>query len=282
MTQAEIMEAVQFQCELRGVSEKTRKNYTLYARLYQEHFGKSADELGIAELQQYLHHLLTVRGHKKASVDTANGALRFLYRRVLDQPLDYEKIPRIQKSKPLPDILTREEIITLLDAAGTLRNRCLLMTAYSAGLRVSEVVRLRVQDVDSEKMQLFIQASKGEKERFAMLSQSTLEALREHWKFSRPQEYLFYPRYHKERHLGVAAVQKIFGQAKVRAGIAKHVSMHTLRHSFATHLLEDGASIFHIKQLLGHARISTSCVYLHLLSISEMQIQSPLDKLLHE
>lgn len=282
MTQAEILEKVQFQCELRGVSDKTQKNYLLYVRLYQEHFGKAADELGITEFQQYLHHLLTARGHKKSSVDTANGALRFLYRRVLDKPLDYEKIPRIQKSKPLPDILTREEIVALLDAAGTLRNRCLLMTAYSAGLRVSEVARLRVQDVDSQKMQLFIQASKGEKERFAMLSQNTLEALREHWKFSRPREYLFYPRYHKERHLGVAAVQKIFGQARVRAGITKDVSMHTLRHSFATHLLEDGARVFHIKELLGHARISTSCVYLHLLSISEMKVQSPLDKLLHE
>ena len=282
MTQAEVLEKVRFQCELRGTSDKTRKNYLLYARLYQEHFGKSADELGLSELQQYLHHLRTVRGQKKSSVDTANGALRFLYRRVLEIPLDYEKIPRIQKSRPLPDILTREEIVALLDAAGTLRNRCLLMTAYSAGLRVSEVARLRVQDVDSEKMQLFIQASKGEKERFAMLSQNTLAALRKHWKFSRPQEYLFYPRYHKERHLGVAAVQKIFGEAKERAGITKHVSTHTLRHSFATHLLEDGASLFHIKQLLGHARISTSCIYLHLLAISEMQVQSPLDKLLHE
>lgn len=282
MTQTEILEQTRFQCELRGVSPKTKKNYLLHTRLFQEHYGKPADELGTPEIQQFLHHLRMERGYKKASVSTVNGALRFLYRRVLDIPLDYEKIPRLRHPRPLPDIFTREEIRLLLDSAGTPRNRCILMLAYSAGLRVSEVAALRVRDIDSEKMQIFIAASKGEKERYAILSPDALELLRQVWKATRPQEYLFYPRYHKERHLGVAAVQKIFGEAKTRAGITSDVSMHSLRHSFATHLLEDGASIYHIKQLLGHSSISTTCIYLHLVAISGMNLKSPLDKVLHE
>lgn len=282
MTQAEILEKVQFQCELRGLSRSSAKNYQLYARLYQEHFEKPADELGIGDFQQYMHYLRVERGYKKASVSVVNGALRFLYRRVLEIPLDYDKIPRLNTPKPLPEVLTREEVKQLVEHTNTLRNRCLLMTAYSAGLRVSEVAALRVQDIDSAKMQIFIQASKGGKERFAILSPNTLELLRKCWKETRPREYLFYPRYHKERHLTVAAVQKIFGETKARAGITKHVTMHSLRHSFATHLLEDGAGIYQIKQLLGHSKITTCCIYLHLLAISEMNVQSPADKLFDE
>lgn len=282
MTQAEILEQTSFQCELRGVSQKTRQNYLLHTRLFQEHSGKSADALGVEEIQQFLHHLRTERGYKKSSVSTVNGALRFLYRRVLDIPLDYEKIPRMRHPRPLPEIFTREEIKALLDSTHTLRNRCILMTTYSAGLRVSEVAALRVQDIDSEKMQIFIQASKGEKERYAILSPDTLELLRKVWKATRPQEYLFYPRYHKERHLTVAAVQKIFNEAKAKAGITKHLTVHSLRHSFATHLLEDGVSIYHIKELLGHSKITTTCSYLHLVAISSMKVQSPLDKVLHD
>lgn len=212
-------------------------------------------------------------------MDVVNSALRFLYRRVLETPLDAEKIPRYGKSRRLPDILSREETLRLFDSAGNFRNKCILMTAYGAGLRVGEVASLRVSDIDSKKMQIFVHAGKGEKDRFALLSQVNLELLREYWKAYRPNGWLFYPRYHKERHLGIRAIEKIFDQALTGAGIPKDVTMHTLRHSFATHLLEDGADLFSIKELLGHSRVATACVYLHMVSAARMGVISPLDKM---
>lgn len=279
MTREEILEKVQFQGELRGLSAKTQYNYYLYIRQYQNYYDKPADELTISDVQGYLHYLRMERRLTKGSVDFANSALRFLYRRVLGSPLDEEKIPRYGKSGKLPDILSREETQRLFEFAGSLRNKCILMTVYGAGLRVGEVARLRVSDIDSKKMQLFIRAGKGEKDRFALLSQVNLEFLREYWKAYRPQDWLFYPRYHKERHLGIRAIEKIFDQALAKAGISKDVTIHTLRHSFATHLLEDGADLFSIKELLGHSRVATTCVYLHMVSASRMGIVSPLDKL---
>jgi len=279
MTREEILDRVRFQGELRGLAPSTLHNYWLYVRQYQNHYGKPADELGISDVQKYLHHLLYGRKLKKGTVDLVNAALRFLYRRVLEAPLDGEKIPRHGKSHRLPDILSREETLCLLEAAGSLRNKCILMTAYGAGLRVGEVAKLRVSDIDSKKMQLFICGAKGEKDRFAILSQVNLELLREYWKAYRPKEWLFCPRGHKERHLGTRAIQQMCDKALAAAGISKDVSMHTLRHSFATHLLEDGADLFCIKQLLGHSRISTTCVYLHMLSAAQMGVVSPLDKI---
>lgn len=279
MTQEEILEQVQFQGELRGLSAKTQYDYYLYVRQYQNHFGKPADELTISDAQAYLHHLLMERKLKKGSVNFANAALRFLYRRVLGTPLEEEKIPRYGRSRRLPDILSREETLRLFEAGGNLRNKCILMTTYGAGLRLSEVAKLWVSDIDSKKMQIFIRGGKGEKDRFAILLQVNLELLREYWRAYRPKDWLFYPRGHKERHLGIRAVEKIFDQTLTRSGIPKDVTMHTLRHSFATHLLEDGADLFCIKELMGHSRVTTTCMYLHMRSAAQMGVVSPLDKI---
>ncbi len=279
MTREEILERVQFQVELRGLSVSTQNNYYLLIRQYQNHFGRAADTLTVSDVQTYLHYLLTERKLKKGSVDVVNTALRFLYRRVLEMPLDEEKIPRYGKSRTLPNILSREETLGLLDAAGSLRNKCILMTAYSAGLRVSETANLRVSDIDSKKMQIFIRAGKGEKDRYALLSQVTLELLRVYWKAYRPQDWLFYPRGHKDRRIGVRGIQQIMNKALSAVKIPRNITMHTLRHSFATHLLEDGTDIFSIKELMGHSRVATTCVYLHMVSAAQMGVVSPLDRI---
>lgn len=278
MTQEEILEKVTFHTTLRGLSPSTAENYYLYSRLFQRYHGKAADEMGLGEVLQFLHHLHHDCGYKKSSVSVANASLRFLYRRVLDAPLDQDKLPAYFRSKSLPDILTREELSEILDAATNLRDRSILTVAYSAGLRVGEVAALRVQDIDSKKMQIFIKGGKGGKDRFAILSPVTLELLRKYWKVHRPPNGLFCSLRAPYQQLKIAAIQKIFRETKKRAGITKRFTMHSLRHAFATHLLEDGASIYHIKELLGHSRISTTCVYLHILAISNMQVQSPLDK----
>jgi len=144
-------------------------------------------------------------------------------------------------------------------------------------MRLDEVAHLMVADIDSQKMQIFIPKGKGGKDRFAILSQANLHILWEYWKAYRPKEYLFLSRY--RRTMTNKAVEDVFHKARKLAGITKKVSIHTLRHSFDTHLLEDGVSIYHIKQLLGHADISTTCFYLHLVKISELNVQSPLDRM---
>lgn len=203
--------------------------------------------------------------------------MRFLYGKVLDIPMDFAKIPSHRSYRSIPDILTKEEVRLLFSSCDSLRDKTILMTAYGAGLRVSEVANLKVSDIDSVNMQILIRNGKGGKDRFALLSQANLDVLREHWLKYRPREYLFLSRL--GRPMSIRSMQDVFNKTKRLAGIQKKVTMHTLRHCFATHLLEDGVSIYHIKQLLGHAAISTTCFYLHLMRIRDLDVVSPLDKL---
>jgi site-specific recombinase XerD len=280
MTQDEILSRLLFHAQLRGLSPHTVKEYYTKVKQYQLYFGKPATELGITDIQNYLYYLRTEKKLANGSINTYNSGLRFLYNVVLEQSLNLYKIPCLKKHRDFPDIFTRQEVAALFDACTSLRDKCMLMTIYGAGLRISEVVNLRVKDVDSSNMQLFICNGKGGKDRYALLSQTNLEILRDYWKAYKPKEYLFRSRKHARSHMTTRAAQDIFIKAKLRAGITKHVTPHTLRHSFATHLLEDGVSIYHIKQLLGHADISTTCFYLHLTKIKQINVKSPLDSLL--
>ena len=280
MTMEEVLEQVKFHCELRGLSRHTQVEYLTKARRFQRHYGKPATELGIEEIQNYLHYLYTEKHLAAGTINTYNSGLRFLYNVVLDKPLNLFQIPCHRKQRSFPDILSREEVRNLLDSCDNLRDRCILTTTYSAGLRLDEVAHLLVSDIDSEKMQIFIRKGKGGKDRFALLSQANLEILREYWKAYRPKEYLFLSR--NRRPMCNKAVEDVFYKAQRAAGITKKVSIHTLRHCFATHLLEDGVSIYHIKQLLGHSDISTTCFYLHLVKISELDVKSPLDGILEQ
>lgn len=278
MTQQEIMDTARFVGELRGLSASSQYVYQVHIRLYQEHFERPADQLNIEHVQQYLHHHQFHRNLKKASLNAINSALRFLYLRVLEQPLDGEKIPK-HKNRRLPEILTREETLNIIECTGNLRDKCILMTAYGADLRVSEVAKLQVRDIDSKRMQIFIRCGKGEKDRYAILSQTNLELLRKYWKVYRPVDWLFYHRSNKDQHLGIRSIQNILKQTVESTEINNHITMHTLRHSFATHLLEDGANLFCIKELLGHSRVGTTCIYLRMLPAIGSGVVSPLDKL---
>jgi len=277
MTKEEILRKLQFDTRLRGLSKHTQDEYYTKVKQFQNHYDKPATELTVEDIQNYLYHLLTEKGLTSGTVNTYNSGLRFLYNVTLDIPINLNKIPCHRKQRKFPDILTRKEVNALFDACYNLRDKCMLMTMYSAGLRLSEVASLRVSDIDSEKIQLFIRDGKGSKDRFAILSQSCLEALRKYWKVYRPKDWLFYSRNQTGTHITPRAIQNVFRKCKDLAGITKNVTSHSLRHSFATHLLESGVSIFHIKQLLGHSDISTTCFYLHLVKISELNVVSPLD-----
>lgn len=279
MTKEEVLAKLKFDVELRGLSKNTQDEYYSRVKNYQNYFDKPATELGVEDIRQFLHYLTTEKKLVSASVNTYNSALRFLYGVTLNITLNIKQIPRHRKQRKFPDILTQEEIQILFNACDNLRDKCILMTIYGAGLRISEVASLKVSDIHSNKMQLFIRNAKGSKDRYALLSQANLEMLRAYWKAYRPKEWLFYSRNHTGTHITTKAVQNIFHKYINKAKITKNVTAHSLRHSFATHLLESGTSIFHIKQLLGHSDISTTCFYLHLLKIESLNVKSPLDQM---
>lgn len=202
-----------------------------------------------------------------------------MYGVTLNIDLNTKQIPRHRKQRKSLDILTKNEIQSIFNACDNLRDKCILMTAYGAGLRLSEIACLKVLDIDSKKMQLLIRNGKGSKDRYALVSQANLDILRDYWKSYRPKELLFYSRVNTGTHITPKAIQNIFHKYINKASITKKFTVHSLRHSFATHLLESGTSIFHIKQLLGHSDISTTCFYLHLLKIESLNVKSPLDML---
>jgi len=277
MTKEKILQKLQFDTRLRGLSKNTQDEYYTKVKQFQNHYDKPATELTVEDIKNYLYYLLSEKGLAPGTINTYNSGLRFLYNVTLDMPINPSKIPCHRKQRKFPDILTRNEVNALFNACNNLRDKCMLMTMYSAGLRLSDVSKLKVADIDSQKMQLFIRHGKGGKDRFALLSKTNLDILRKYWKQYQPKDWLFYSRNKTGTHITPRAVQDIFRKYKDLAGISKNVTSHTLRHSFATHLLEDGVSIFHIKQLLGHADISTTCFYLHLVKISELNVVSPLD-----
>lgn len=277
MTKEQILQKLLFDTRLRGLSKNTQDEYYTKVKNFQNHYDKPATELSVEDIQEYLHYLVTQKGLSSGTVNTYNSGLRFLYNITLEKPINIHKIPRHRKKRSIPDILTRKEVNALLGTCDNLRDKSILMIMYSAGLRISEVASLKVSDIDSQKMQLFIRDGKGGKDRFAILSQACLDVLREYWKQYRPADWLFYSRIQTGTHITRRAIHNIFYKYKDLAGITKDVSCHSLRHAFATHLLEDGVSIFHIKQLLGHSDISTTCFYLHLVKISELNVSSPLD-----
>ena len=279
MTKEKILQKLQFDTILRGLSKNTQDEYYTKVKQFQNYYDKPATELTIEHIKNYLYYLLTEKGLSPGTINTYNSGLRFLYNVTLDMQINLNKIPCHRKQRKFPDILTRDEISALFNACDNLRDKCILMTMYSAGLRLSEASSLKVSDIDSQKMQIFIRNGKGGKDRFAILSQANLDILREYWKQYRPKDWLFCSRNETGTHITSRATQNIFYKYKNIAGITKKVTSHTLRHSFATHLLENGVSIFHIKQLLGHSDISTTCFYLHLVKISELKVVSPLDTL---
>lgn len=279
MTKEEILQKLQFNTRLRGLSKNTQDEYYIKAKRFQDYYDKPATELNVEDIQNFLYYLLTEKALSSGTINTYNSGLRFLYNVTLDIPINLNKIPCHRKQRKFPDILTRAEITSLFNACDNLRDKCMLMTMYSAGLRLSEVSNLKVSDIDSQKMQIFIRNGKGGKDRFAILSRANLDILREYWKEYHPKEWMFYSRNNTGTHITSRAIQDIFHKFIIIAGITKKVTCHTMRHSFATHLLENGVSIFHIKQLLGHSDISTTCFYLHLVKISELNVTSPLDTL---
>lgn len=263
---------------LRGLAPKTCLVYLSWVRRLVQFCRVVPDQLAPEQVKSYLLHLTQERKLAFSTFNQALNAIRFFFIEVLKRPFVLEGLHYQRPPRRLPVVMSDEEVLRLLDAASPLRDRALLETAYATGLRVSEVTRLQITDIDSQRMVIRVEQGKGRKDRYVMLSQSLLETLREYWRASKPRVFLF-PGVGGKQPLCVSAAQKAFGKARERAGIKKPVSFHTLRHSFATHLLEDGANVRKIQALLGHRSLKTTERYTHLTEDYLHQMRSPLDRL---
>lgn len=237
-------------------------------------------EMAEPEIRKFLLHLLEI-GRSSGTVNIYNSAFRFVFGAVLEKNLNYQMIPRRRIHRELPVILSKVEIVKFFSVIDNLRDRAIFETIYGAGLRLSEIAHLRVQDIDSEGMRVFVHQGKGGKDRYTLLSQRNLTVLREYWKTFRPNHpegYLFYTRNGKERCMSSRAIQDAFHKYCKKAELSDKFSVHTLRHCFATHLLESGVDVCRIKQLMGHTHIQSTTFYLHLLNF-DGSVKSPLDML---
>jgi integrase/recombinase XerD len=262
---------------LRNYSPRTEEIYIDHVARFARHFGQSPERLGPEEIRRYQLSLIE-GGVSWSQFNQAVCALRFLYGVTLKRSWKVAQVPFAKRPKRLPTVLSPEEVARLLHAVSNRKHRLLLSTIYAAGLRVSEVVGLQVGDIDSRRMVIRVRQGKGRKDRLVMLSPQLLEGLRAYAGWYRPRLWLF-PGTDRARPLSVSAVQKVCTRARKAAGIAKSVTPHTLRHSFATHLLEGGADLPLIQAMLGHSDIRTTTRYTHVAAGRIQAAASPLDRL---
>jgi integrase/recombinase XerD len=266
----------------RNYSEITTRKYLRVVSDFAKHFGKSPDKLGPNELRTYQAYLLRERKLTPGAAVNCVAALRFFFVKTLKRHQFREFLPYPKDRRRLPTVLSQEEVSRLINAAGNLFRRTLLMTLYGTGMRRSELARLKVGDIDSQRMIIRVVAGKGGKDRDLPLSSTLLETLREYWQWRKPKLYMF-PTRTRGRTLDQPISDKTVwiacSEAARRAGISKRITPHTLRHSWATHLLEAGTDLRTIQVLLGHGDLETTAQYLHLSQRHLQTVVNPLDGL---
>lgn len=264
---------------LKGFATRTVPQYLGAARRFVAFYRKSPTELGEPEVRAYLVHLLEVEKLTPNGVRVTIAALKFLYRVTLERPEVVAKIPWPRQPKKLPDVPTREEVAAVLAAADGPVTELMLMLAYGSGLRLSEVAALTFDQVVRNKGLLHVRGGKGRKDRFTLLPPTALAAMDAYWRAARPPRPHFFPGAVEGRPLTGGAVAARFTAARTRAGITTPMTFHSLRHAFATHMLEDGVDVVTIQALLGHASITTTMRYLHVRIDHLERVTSPLERL---
>jgi site-specific recombinase XerD len=263
---------------VRGLAKRTHESYLAAVTGLTRFYDRSPDRLTQREIEAYLVHLAEERKLAWNTRSLVINGLRFFYHTTLGRKQMDFAIPRPKTPARLPEILSREEVARILSRPTNSKHRVLLMTAYAAGLRVSELVRLRVNDLDSDRMTIRVEQGKGGQDRYTLLSPRLLEELRRYWCSTRPQPWLF-PSQRGQRPVSISCAQRVWGRAKREARVTKRGGIHALRHAFATHLLEAGTDLHTIQRLLGHRHISTTMVYFHLARKTLAERPSPLDLL---
>jgi integrase/recombinase XerD len=269
--------------QLRNLSPHTIEAYVLAVKQFANHFNRSPEQLSGQDVRQYLLHLVQEKRVSWSRYNIARCALQFLYQITLGRDERFEKLPCARVPKRLPTVLSTEELRRLFDTVRhDPRHTALLMTLYGAGLRISEALGLKPVDIDSHRMLVHVRLGKGAKDRMVKLSAQLLVALRDDWRRRRandPRIWLFPQRANPQRAMESGTAQRIVARAARRAGITKRVSPHTLRHSYATHLLDAGVDLRTIQLLLGHTNLKTTSLYMHVSQAKLNAAASPLDLL---
>jgi len=263
---------------LRGYAERTKGTYVQGVAALARHYNASPDELSQEQVQAYLLHLYEERKLAWSTCNIVISSLRFFYGEVLGRRDVELWIPRRKIPQKLPEVFSQQEVEQLLQVPQNPKHRVMLMTAYGAGLRVNELVHLQPEDIDSSRMMIRVRQAKGFKDRYSLLSPRLLRELRAYWVIKRPRPWLF-PGKYPDKPMETNTIRQVYAEAKKKAGIRKHGSIHTLRHCFATHLLEAGEDLRRIQLLMGHRSIRTTSRYMQLTAKTLGKTRSPLDKL---
>jgi integrase/recombinase XerD len=261
----------------KNYSLSTIKTYTNYFEMFLDHFkGKETNILSKNEIMDFLLKE-SEKGFSAAYQNQLVNSIKFYYEKVLGRQKEFYNLPRAKKQFKLPVVFSEEEIVQLFDQIDNFKHKCILYLIYSAGFRIIEAVNMKIADIDSTRNLIVIKGAKGKKDRNTLLSQTLLEMLRHYYKLYQPKEYLF------EGETGgqysVKSIQNIFNKALASSGIKKEATVHSLRHSFATHLLERGTDLRYIQELLGHESSKTTEIYTHITKKGMDKIASPLDNL---
>jgi site-specific recombinase XerD len=269
------IQSMQYEMELRTYAISTQRAYLSQIRLLENFCSKPSTLISPDEIKQFIHHRIK-SGISYSNIDIACNAFKLMFNAVLHRNWSDAVIIRPKKLKKLPVVLSIDEVTSILSNVDNLKHRTVLLTAYSAGLRISETLNLTLSDIDSTNMRIKVIHGKGGKDRFSVLGEKNLLALRQYFKLYRPASFLF-PGLDPNKPMAARQIQASFKIAKEKAGISKNATVHTLRHSFATHLLENNVDLRTIQVLLGHSSIDTTCIYLHLSTSRLSSVKSPLD-----
>ena len=278
MENKELIEKLQEDMEMRGFSHYTKDSYIRKAKEIVKYFEKPMEEVTTKELREYLmKYLKEERKISERSVNYYNSVIRFIYDVVLDKPINQKQIPMYKKKRKVPKVLSEEELNIFFNACEDYKYKTIFMLIYGTGLRISEAANIRIEDIDSKNMRLFVRNGKGEKERYTVLPQRSLEMLRECYRKYRPKHpegYMFLNREGKP--LKIERLRVFFRRYRRKAGISEEFIVHSLRHSFATKLVEEGVALVQVKELLGHSCIRSTMTYVHVAN-NMQKVASPLD-----
>lgn len=281
MTEKEALEKMWEDIRLRGLSESTYQNYTRDVRKFISFCNLPIESLDERDVRRFLNYLITEKKLAPRTINQHSSAIRFFFAVGLNRHMNYNQIPMLKIPKKLPNILTREEISALMHVCSNTKHKALLLLAYGSGLRSSEITTLLVTNIDSKEMRIFVKGGKNQRDHFTILSQTTLNALREYWRIFRPNspDGFLFPGTKNVGHMTRAGIAFAFETCVRKTSITKEVSVHSLRHAFGTHLYEDGVELIRIKELLGHYCIQSTTIYVHLANTATKGIISPADKI---
>ncbi|MEG8990280.1 site-specific tyrosine recombinase/integron integrase [Ignavibacteria bacterium 4148-Me] len=278
MKRTEIIDKYEKILRLKNYSPKTEKAYLHHLNLFLDYISKSKiSSVDSKILLDYFSYLKQTRKFSYSAIKQSLASVRFLFLDVLKKEIDFDFFVKIKKPNRLPNILTVEEVREIINSITNIKHRAIISTIYSCGLKISEVVNLKINDIDSSAMTVKIVNAKGGNDRIVMLSEKLLSLLREYFKEYKPKVYLFEGQ--KGEKYSSRSIQKIFDNAVKKVGIKKKVTVHSLRHSFASHLLDNGTDIRLIQELLGHKHLSTTQIYTHISPFSIKKIKSPFDNI---